>query len=256
MRSAWMRSAWMRLPSALRHSSANLAGAAADLLFPWRCAGCGRAGSPLCDACAQRVPPMPATGCPRCGNPLETTRLCAVCAGLLDDPLTLARSAALYEGVVRRAIHNFKYNREPALGPLLARYLVAALADPIWQPPLARGLLVAPVPLHARREAQRGYNQAALLAGALAAATGLPVQNDLLTRSRETRPQVGLNAHERRQNVQDSFVADAAAHGRHLLLIDDVFTTGATLRDCARAALAAGALSVSALTVARPRQQG
>ncbi len=243
---------WMRLPSTLHSSAQRLASATADLLFPWSCAGCGRAGSPLCDACAQSITPMSRDGCPRCGNALESPGLCAVCAALPVDPLTFARSAAAHEGVLRRAIHNLKYNHEPALAPLLARYMVAALADPAWQPHLARGLTVVPVPLHARRLAQRGYNQAELLARALAAAAVLPFAPELLARERDTRPQVGLNAHERRQNVQSSFVAHPAVAGVHLLLIDDVFTTGATLRDCARAALAAGAFTVCALTVARP----
>lgn len=240
-----------RLP--LRLGVASLVGQAVDLLLPWRCAGCGRAGSPLCDSCAQRVEPMPASCCPRCGNGLDPPRLCPVCHALGDDPLSFARSAAVHSGVMRVAIHRLKYEGETALAPLLARYLVAALAAPEWREWRAAAIVATPVPLHPRRETERGYNQAALLAQGLCRATGLPFAPHLLERERETRPQVGLNAADRRRNVHASFLASPAAAGLSLLLVDDVFTTGATLRDCARAAREAGAVAVCALTLARPK---
>lgn len=238
--------------SRLRSLAAAAAETAANLLFPWSCVACSRAGALLCDACAQAVLPMPAGGCPRCGEVLDRPGLCAVCAALPDDPLAFGRSAAIYDGPVRSAIHHLKYERRPELAPLLARYLVAALQRPEWAPHLADLNAIAPVPLHAQRMAKRGYNQAELLAQALAATTGMPLRTNLLMRSRETRPQVGLNAAERRRNVDASFHASPAVAGQTLLLIDDVFTTGATLRDCARAAHDAGAARVLGLTVARP----
>jgi len=109
-----------------------------------------------------------------------------------------------------------------------------------------------PVPLHVQRLAQRGYNQSELLARLLSQRTGIPLDCASLTRVRNTRPQVGLSAAERRSNILASFHADSSVAGQTLLLVDDVFTTGATLRDCAAAAMAAGARSVVALTLSRP----
>lgn len=222
----------------------------ADLLFPPRCVGCGRAGSLFCDSCAQAVAPIPQPCCPRCGQPQVTTALCQTCTGLVNDPVTMARAAAVYAPPLRPAIHALKYEQQPALAPLLGRYLVAAFAHPEWQ--AVRIDAVAPVPLHAERLAARGYNQSALLAAHFCAATGLPMEKNWLERHRDTRPQVGLNLQERRQNVVGSFRAQPAVAGKRLLLIDDVYTTGATLRACATAARAAGATAVYALTVARP----
>jgi ComF family protein len=224
-----------------------------DLLFPWRCAGCGQAGSLFCDLCAQRVTPMPADGCTRCGNVIAHHGLCPVCAALANDPLSFARSAALHEEPLRGAIHRLKYERQPELAPLLARYLVAAWRLPDWETQRASITAVVPVPLHAGRQRVRGYNQAHLLAHEFCLATGLRIAPTWIARTRDTRPQVGLNAQERRQNVHVSFQATADVGGQTLLLVDDVFTTGATLRDCARAALDAGAAAVFALTLARPR---
>lgn len=222
----------------------------ADLLFPPRCVGCGRAGSLFCDSCAQAVDPIPQPCCPRCGQPQATTALCYTCANLTNDPVAMARAAAIYAPPLRPAIHALKYEQQPALAPLLGRYLVAAFARSEWQ--AVRIDAVVPVPLHAQRLAARGYNQSELLAAHFCEAAGLPLETAWLERQRDTRPQVGLNMQQRRQNVVDSFLAHPAVGGKRLLLIDDVYTTGATLRACATAARAGGAIALYALTVARP----
>jgi ComF family protein len=108
------------------------------------------------------------------------------------------------------------------------------------------------VPLHCERLAERGYNQAELLARALSQRIHVAVRTDLIRRARHTRAQVGLNAQERAANVQDAFLADPACAGMTLLLIDDVYTTGATLTACAIAARDAGAHRVCGLTLAMP----
>lgn len=153
---------------------------------------------------------------------------------------------------MRTAIHALKYGNQPDLAPLLARYLVAALDLPEWQPWLPRVTAVCPVPLHPVRLARRGYNQSALLAEHLCHVLGLPMHDDWIMRHRDTPPQVGLTARERAVNVAASFAASACVAGATILLVDDVHTTGATLRECALAARGAGAVDICALTLVRP----
>jgi len=157
------------------------------------------------------------------------------------------RSVALFEGTVREAIHRLKYDyvRELAvpLGEMLSRF---------WeQTPLAGDVLV-PVPLHARRLKERGYNQATLLAQRLGQATGIPVDDRALHRDRYTSSQTGLTAQQRRRNVDAAFSCRGTGiAGKRVVLIDDVCTTGATLEACGEAMRDAHAKSVWALTVAR-----
>jgi ComF family protein len=156
---------------------------------------------------------------------------------------------AYHEGVLREAIHRFKYRNvrglaEP-LGELLASYMVdhSLPAD-----------VVVPVPLHPARLADRGYNQSALLARELGRRLDLPVVEDSLLRVRHTRQQVGLSIEERRRNVADAFACrDDRLAGCRVLLIDDVYTTGATLNACGEALIAAGAASAWGLTLAHGR---
>ena len=237
----------------LRNTLTSAAGVLLELLFPPACAGCGRPGAWFCDRCAQLPAPIEPPICPRCGQPQEHDRLCRLCVRIHPNPLALARAAALHDGPLRHAIHALKYENTPQLAEPLSRYLMAAWQNADWDPWRSRIDVVVPVPLHAQRRLQRGYNQAELLAAAFAATARLRVDPTLLERHRDTRPQVGLNAGERAVNVHDSFVAQAPLTGQVLLLVDDVYTTGATLRACASAALDAGAAAVCGLTVARPR---
>jgi ComF family protein len=165
----------------------------------------------------------------------------------------MARAAALHEEPLRSAIHALKYEGVTELAPSLARYLVATLQSVEWAPIVAAVDTVIAVPLHMARRNQRGYNQSELLAEQLCNACGLPLETDWIERHRDTRPQVGLSASERRSNVADSFTGSPALAGKCILLVDDVYTTGATLWSCADAAKQAGAHTVYALTVARPR---
>lgn len=223
-----------------------------DLLYPPACCGCGRWGAVFCDACAQAVAPVPLPICARCGRPrAAAVAHCADCRQVADDPLLWTRAAALHHTPLREAIHAFKYENRPELGPLLARYLVAVFRHAPWCDAAIDA--VVPVPLHAERLAERGYNQAERLATPFAVAVGLPVADDWLARTRLTRQQVGLGPAERQANVEGAFQATPAVAGRHILLIDDVLTTGATLRAAARAARTAGAVAVYGLTLALPQ---
>ncbi len=208
-----------------------------DLLFPPRCAGCGRGGHWLCPACLADISPLPL----RLEAPEPLAGLWVV--GLYDHPLDLAIHALKYRGKYRG-----KRRLAEPLGRLLAETYRREMGA-AWPPDA-----VLPVPLHARRLAERGYNQSALLARALSREVGLPVVEDALRRARNTPQQVRLNAAQRRKNVSGAF-ACAPGHplvvGRRLLLLDDVCTTGATISACAEALLAAGARQVWGLVLAR-----
>jgi ComF family protein len=157
------------------------------------------------------------------------------------------RSWATFDGPVKNALHRLKYKRDIALGEALSGHLFACLKQLDWQVDL-----VVPVPLGVARQAQRGYNQAALLAKPLALASTLPYRTDALAKTRETRSQVGLTVDQRRQNVQGSFAARAqVVRDKTILLVDDVATSGATLSACALALRSVGAKEIYAITLAR-----
>lgn len=225
----------------------------ADLLFPPRCVACDAWGCYFCDSCAQQVDPVPLPICPTCGRPQHTTtQRCSLCRQVENPPSMLARAAVLFTHPLRSAVHSLKYENCPELASPLARYLVAAYQRAPW-PELHPSIdWVVPVPLHPQRLQERGYNQSQLLAEAFSCKVGLPMQHALLARTRCTTTQVGLNARERQQNVANAFYAAPAVRTKCILLVDDVFTTGATLSACAEALLAAGANRVYALCLATP----
>jgi ComF family protein len=169
------------------------------------------------------------------------------------------RSAILFEREAREAVHLLKYGNRPTLAEPLARLM----AD-YWQAHPMPADLVTAVPLHPARQRERGYNQADLLARAFGRMIGVPVGSAVLRRVRHTRPQVSLNAAQRRENMQDAFAAATPTQlskrqgddglfvsGRRVLVIDDVRTTGSTLEACSLALKAAGASSVWGFTLAR-----
>ena len=226
-----------------------------DLLFPPRCAGCGRRGAWLCAACAARLAPLAPPWCARCGIPLAGpgATLCPRCR--VEGPFALdhARAAYVFREPIRAAIHRFKYEGERGRAAHLAALTAAAPgAADLHRPGVAgRDALIVPVPLDPARRRARGYNQSEELARELAALWGRPLATGL-ARGRETRPQVGLDRLARRENVRGAFVwrGDPLVD-RPLLLVDDVMTTGATAEECAAALKAAGARWVGLLTVAR-----
>lgn len=217
-----------------------------DLLFPPRCVGCGRVDVWLCDPCRARLKPVLPPVCSLCGRPTTQSQLCSSCQ---QTPLQIdgIRSVLYFEGALRTAIHALKYRRARDLAGLLGRIM-----GDYWQDQPIPADVIVPVPLHPARERARGYNQSALLARGLAEVTELPVRNDLLARIRATAPQVELGAEARRENVRGAFCCEGgSATGLHVLLIDDVCTTGATLEACSQALHTGGASSVWALTLAR-----
>ena len=158
------------------------------------------------------------------------------------------RSLFTYDGVIRRAILQFKYEN--------VRALSAPLAQLMWEYQQTQQLpadVFMPVPLHPRRLRSRGYNQSGLLAKELSRFASLPVVNDSIVRRKDTAPQARTaSLGDRQRNVADAFVCrDRRSAGRHIVLIDDVCTSGATLKACATALKSAGAASVWGLTLAR-----
>jgi ComF family protein len=233
--------------------------AALDLVFPALCPVCAASlgdgrQDPLCGSCWAAIPRIAPPWCERCGLPLGGLTLrprpapptCGPCRA--DPPAwDWARAGAEYAGVVRDAIHAFKFEGKRALArPLAALVLEQASGDP-------GGDVLLPVPLARTREQERGFNQAALVAERLAERSCLPVRPGWLVRVRPTAPQSELSSAERRANVRGAFAAAPAVAGRSVIVVDDVLTTGATAAECARALRAAGAARVGVLTVARVR---
>lgn len=218
-----------------------------DALMPPRCVGCRALGALLCSRCLHQVKPVPSWLCHRCGRPLVDPGRCTICA-LSDPPVGTVRSAALYGKPLNVAIQRFKYHGQVGLAEPLGGLMVAC-----WRAQPEEVDLVVPVPLHERRQRQRGYNQARLLAEVFCRWIGLPLLAPwVLRRSVDTPQQVALDARERQRNVAGAF----SWHGPQLgaarvLLVDDVMTTGSTLDACGEVLRSMGAGQVWALTVAR-----
>jgi predicted amidophosphoribosyltransferase len=222
-----------------------LMGALADAVFPPRCVvpGCASTAGWLCPACLASVEPLAGRRCPRCAARLRRGTSCP--AGCSTWPLDRVRAAGPYVGALREGIHALKYRGVRGVAAPLAHLAATALgATPA-------GSLVVGVPPHPRRLGQRWLDHAGLLAAGVARYLGAEHSASAVTRSRFTRPQVGLGLAERRTNLAGAFTASGAVAGRHVIVVDDVLTSGATACAVADAVLAAGARSVSACVVAR-----
>jgi len=208
---------------------------------------------PVCRACLEGLRGLQARAgiCEGCGLPLAAAGgRCRQCQQG-DYEFEQARSFGAYDGVLREVLHLFKYRgMTPLAAPLAAR--MAEVLKREWAADRFEALVA--VPLARGRERERGYNQAALLARELGRQCGLPVLEGVCRRVRATPPQTGLTRAQRLENLRGAFAPGPRAAllaARRILLIDDVFTTGATLSACIRVLRKAGAESVCALTVAR-----
>jgi ComF family protein len=235
--------------------------AALSLLYPQECAVCGasvdgRACGVACAKCWRetRVFDGGETVCWKCGALAdgavpEEKRASVRCKRCETEAFTAARACGIYEGALRASVLALK--REPYVAPHLSLIMFQAQQ----REPLAISTRVLPVPLHRERERERGFNQAAILAQELARRASLPFDEWSLSRITHTeRHRAGMDARARRESVRDAFkvARPRLIQDQRILLVDDVFTTGATVSACAAALKAAGAQEVLVLTVARP----
>ena len=207
----------------------------------------------VCQRCRTQVRFIRPPFCERCGLPypgdLTTPFECANCREM-ELHFNSARSAAIARGIVREAIHRYKYQRalwfEPFLAGLLIREATPVLSEQHWD-------FIVPVPLHSVKQREREFNQAERLADHLSAATRIPLNKKLLRRVIPTATQTLLTREQRATNMRGAFEVSAQSglDGGRIILVDDVFTTGATTSACAKALRAAGADDVCVWTVAR-----
>lgn len=219
-----------------------------DFIFPQKCVHCGKLGQYVCKSCQEAMRPVEDMICPMCErraidgvtHPGCKTRYS------LDGLISFYR----YDGPVRSAVKRLKY--KPYLSDLVT-VLVNWDFNNEAMKQFSNDFIIVPVPLHPQRERERGFNQAALIGKAIAKQLSLPFQDYVLKRTRYTKPQVVLKGDERRKNLADAFTHNTKYKilDTNVLLIDDVWTTGSTMRACANVLKRAGAKKVWAMTVAR-----
>ncbi|MCH8235514.1 MAG: ComF family protein [Chloroflexi bacterium] len=231
----------------IRDMVRRVASTATHALFPARCVHCGRDGELICDRClagATRIDRE--ASCRMCALPTDGVTLCGRCS-TNPAPASSLIAVFAFDGAIRSAIHALKYDGLRSIAPALSVEMAARWGDRRKVPDAT-----VPVPLHRSRLRARGYNQAELLARNVAAHTGAPLRTDLLRRVVDSPSQASsVGEAERAGRVRDAFKAGAAVDGLHILLIDDVATTGSTINSAAQTLLEAGAWGVSALVLAR-----
>ena len=236
----------------------NLLQGTRSLIFPASCAGCGlpveAGGCPLCPACRRRLQPAPPPWCRICGRSLAGlgagVDLCAGCRSGPKRSFDAAVAPFPYEGISKGLVAALKYDRRLSAVPFMAQLLSEAVRQRLGPDPAD---WVVPVPLHPTRERERTFNQAERLAQGLARRLRLTCQPRLLSRYRPTRPQTALGRRQRMRNVRGAFRLEAGfpIRAARLLLVDDVFTTGATADACAKLLKKAGAARVAAVAFAQ-----
>lgn len=230
--------------------------ACTDILLPSACLLCGHLlptgqdARSFCRDCSSAISSLSPAHCLLCAQPFMSSGANHLCGTCLKRPpsFSAVHSAGIYQGLLKEAVHKLKYRNQLTLarplGQLLGKAIAAAGSDFVPD-------RILPVPLHPRRLKQRGYNQALELARPLVRQLGCPLDTTLLQRTRNTPRQQGLSATERRSNLRGAFALSSTAPALRILLVDDVMTTGETVRECCRTLLTGGAEEVQVAVVGR-----
>lgn len=228
------------------------------VFFPSFCKLCGvllerRGERVVCAGCLEKLRPRRSSFCISCGRFFEEPGEPHLCSHCLEQRPHFShhRSCGLYQGLLKDLILLFKYHNYKVLGKKLGAYAFLSLGreEALWW----KTDLLMPVPLHPKKRKQRGFNQSLILAKELSRKKRIPLVKNVLVKTKPTPPQTSLEADDRRANVKGAFGVRRAARieGKIVLLVDDVYTTGATISECSRVILEAGAKDVRALTLAR-----
>ncbi|HOP55720.1 MAG TPA: ComF family protein [bacterium] len=217
-----------------------------ELIFPSRCLVCKRISREIiCSECLSRVSPVPIPVCKICGSPVEKSNICFRCRQNLPY-FSRARSYALYDGVIKTAIIRFKFEKKKRIGEFLGNLLGEFALNLNWKMDV-----IVPIPLSDRRLKERGFNQSEILALEVGKILKLPVSSGLV-RIKETVPSISLSPAERIKNINKAFLlSDRDLKGKRVLLVDDVYTTGATVNEAGKTLLERGIKEVRVLTLAR-----
>ncbi len=230
--------------------------ASVDLFLPPACLLCGQRlqdsprGDDFCGACMAGVTPLGPAHCCLCAQPFANATSSHLCGACLKHPPSFTRvhAAGRYQGSIKDAVHRLKYRNQFILAQPLGLILAEVVANSSPESSLD---FIIPVPLHPQRLRSRGYNQALEIARPLSRQLGLPIQTRLLQRSRNTPPQQGLSADQRSRNLRKAFVLDRPIPGIRALLVDDIMTTGETVRECCRTLAQGGAKDIQVAVVGR-----
>lgn len=223
-----------------------------DFVLP---AFCGICDKPLeenervvCEECISQIQLISEPYCLRCGKPTKGEKVCRNCF-VHPHKLLRIRALGVYTGVLASLIHLLKYTRRLSLAIRLGKMMSKLVMEDNF---LSKTHLIIPVPLHSTRMRERGYNQSELLAKNMGDYLNIPISKKALLRVRNTKSQTRLSPEQRIENVKGAFTVKESAHiaNKHILLVDDVLTTGATLDECAIALLNGGASAVYAVTCA------
>jgi ComF family protein len=228
-----------------------------NFILPPRCLNCGKVinnDDALCVECLKKINFITAPYCKKCGKPLEhnisNDLVCGECLNTTKRScFRISRSAVIYDEFSKKIILDFKFASHIENKKLLANWMFLAGTD-IWKKDCD---VIIPVPMHFTRFFKRRYNQSAIIAKELSKLCKIDVMYDVLKKGKYTKPQIECTSKQRIKNLKDAFYIENSEKikGKRIVLIDDVYTTGSTLKECAKTLLKAGAKSVDTLTIAK-----
>lgn len=214
------------------------------LVFPHKCAACGKVmpstrENMLCETCDRQLHPITEPRCKRCSKPIDdlTREWCEDCAKR-EFVVSCGKALYRYDARMQEVIRRFKYEGCFEIGDFFAERMAKAFGEWIQREKLE---MIMPVPVHRKRLRFRGFNQASVLAERLGECLGIFVETQMLVRIEDTKPQKTLDLHKRIANLQKGFAVTGSVEGKRILLVDDIYTTGATLEACGNVLRRAGA---------------